>query len=195
MQATWLQQWMFGERRYLARIGHRYLSVHVLADAHRPYVTYDASLREALLGWLEICQSVYADVRSQPVERVAFGYVNQFSFGQEGFDLSRVVHLQLGIGVPSAARGMTNLHVDVEFEHAGSGAAVGLSVAAEPVQDAVLLKTRVVAMQPGMELSFNEPKAIEDSVRSMKRVAKQVFFEFVTEAIHHEMGVHHVAHG
>jgi hypothetical protein len=76
---TWNQQWSWGQRRFLARIGHRYLSVHVLADDQRPYVTYDTSLQPALLEWLQLCSRVYSDPKHQyAVDRVGFGYVNTF---------------------------------------------------------------------------------------------------------------------
>ena len=79
------------------------------------------------------------------------------------------------------------------LEDPESNALVALAVAAEPLEESVMVKTRVIASQSHSELSFGEPAATERAIHQMKGIAKRVFFEFVTDKIHAEMGARHVS--
>jgi hypothetical protein len=170
----WSQQWSWDYGRLLARIGHRYLGVHRLADEDHRYETYERSLAPAIGPWLEACAQVYDDpLIMQALEQVGYGYINTFSFPAAGFDLARVVRMELGIQLEGIHDGLDGFDVRLHYrdeDEPGARVAIHVLVQSDgPIPDTVLVRTKVTA----------------------KAVAKRAFFRLVTDETQHMMGARH----
>ena len=188
----WREQFTWDNNQFLARVGHRYLSVHFLKKADR-YDTYATSIEPAIRAWLRAAQDVFGDgPETYPVNRIGFGYVNTFEFPAKDFDLSAFFRVNLGIEVPSAGNGLSGLALRFAFVDAEvPSTQVSTQLTVQPVEQGQDL---IVAMKVRAETHLDPEYGLGsyDRVSSMiygaKEAAKRVFFEIATEKTHHLMG-------
>jgi hypothetical protein len=104
----WSQQVGWDNDRYLARFGHRYLSIHfVKQQPQELYDTYAKTLEPHVTAWLEVvADALGAAASAYAIDRVAFGYTNQFTFPPDGFDISRYFKLSIGFDIGPSATGL-----------------------------------------------------------------------------------------
>ncbi len=194
----WNQQWKWDDGRHLARIGHRFLSVHRIAnDTHR-YETYETSLAPALDPWLHACAEVYDDpLILQAFEHVAYGYVNTFTFPADKFDLSTVLRLDLGVDLPSAHDGLEALEIKFSFRDTilpSAHVVIQASVRPEgEAPDPIIVQTKVTAQTTVHQGFWKDIGGITDQIRAVKNVAKRNFFELTTERTREQMGARYEA--
>lgn len=197
----WNHQVVWNDRRFLARVGHRYLGVHVLASAAAAYETYDKSFLPALEPWLQVFQDIYGNEPLEHrvhhrVDRIGYGYVNRFTYPAEGFDLSQSFKLSVGVDIESASEGLSSLVVGFSFPDP-SGATTMAQVTIEPDRgspDTVVVTTKVsteLADLSGMLL--DEASLIAAEIVRAKEIAKHAFFELTTEATRARLGARYAA--
>lgn len=192
----WNHQIFWNNRRFLARVGHRYLSVHVLLGEEAAYETYDASFLPALEPWLQVFQDIYGNdllehrVR-HGVDRVGYGYVNRFTYPAEGFDLSQSFKLSVGVDIEGAAQGLSSLVVGFSVPEP-SGATTTAQVTIEPDRgdsDTVVVTTKVSTEVGGLPgLLLDDASLIAGEILRAKEIAKHAFFELTTEATRTRLG-------
>lgn len=193
----WNRQVSWNRRQFLARIGHRYLSVHFLGTSDRKYETYEVSFKPGMDAWLDLFREFYSDdlIRSS-VNRVGYGYVNQFRFAAAGFDLSEKFKLNVGVQLESASEGLAGMDLRFEFrEPRGAFMTVQIAVGQDQGDPEALLVTtkvaaEIVALSP---LFLDDPNTIRTHVHRAKETAKQIFFEIATESTHRLMGAQYVS--
>jgi uncharacterized protein (TIGR04255 family) len=194
----WQQQFTWDDRHHLVRIGHRYLSVHFLAQGDKRYETYEKSLKPALEGWLATYEETLLGASDQyPLDRVQFGYVNTFHFPVLGLDLSKYFRLSLEIGVEAAQKGLLALETNFRLfdELHASDVIINLLVNSRPDEDQQLrVQTKVVAERRGIEeYSFKDSERILEDLLRAKEAAKAMFFDFATEETHRLMGAQYAS--
>jgi uncharacterized protein (TIGR04255 family) len=190
----WREQFAWNRDRYLARFGHRYLSVHFVRQGEERYNTFDSSLRPSVQEWLDIF-SVAAGkaAKEQFVDRVAFGYVNSFRFPLHGFDLSRWfrVNFAVDIGSPSAA--LAAFTISSVFVSPDTGVQTNLEISVETPNDGtsdLSIITKVSADSSiGDSVSFANTGALLVGITRAKEAAKHTFFGLATDETHNLMGV------
>lgn len=192
----WSQQWSWDNGRLRARIGHRYLSVHRLADDVDRYETFDRSLAPAVVPWLDACSHVYESPGPgglrimQKFEQISYGYVNTFRADAAGFELSRLFHLKFGLDL----EGRDVLDVlDVKFHYRdqqqrATQVIVQIVVKADiNSSDSLLVQTRTTATTT-VQGFWQDRALIDTEILAAKTVAKRAFFEIATDATHRRMG-------
>ena len=190
----WSQQWAWDSGRLRARIGHRYLGVHRLADDEHRYETYDRSLAPAVQPWLDACARVYDDpLIMQAIEQVGYGYINTFHFPAAGFDLAKIVHLELGVQIPGMRDGLDRFDIRLHYRDELEPAAhVALQVVVQPeaTPETLRVQTKVTAtvMQMGW---WTDRPFVEQRLLAAKSIAKRAFFALVTEDTRQMMGARH----
>jgi hypothetical protein len=194
----WQQQLTWDESRLLARIGHRYLSVHFLKKGDERYRTYQESLQPAVAGWLETYDETLLGTREQyPVDRIGFGYVNTFQFPALDFDLSKYFRLSLGIGVEAAQKGLLDLETNFRLFDAAHAADVVINLLVHTEEDEgrqLQVQTKIVAERRGIEeCSFKDKDKILVELLRAKKAAKSMFFDFATEETHKIMGAQYAS--
>ena len=194
----WEQQLSWEDGRLLARIGHRYLSVHYLKKADERYQTYEKSLQPAVFGWLETYDETLIGPREQyPIDRIGFGYVNTFHFPVTSFDLSKYFRLSLGIGVPAAQNGLLALETNFRFFDKSRAADVMVNLLVNTTLDEskqLQVQTKVVAERKGIEeCFFTDQDRILAEILKAKEAAKVMFFDFATEETHNIMGAQYAS--
>lgn len=197
----WNHQIFWNDRRYLARVGHRHLGVHVLASETAAYETYDESFLPALEPWLRVFQDTYGDDVAERrvhhgVDRIGYGYVNRFTYPAEGFDLSQSFKLSVGVDIDGASEGLSSLVVGFSVPEP-SGATTSAQVTIEPDRsgsDLVVVTTKIfteVGDLPGLLL--DDAVLIAEEILRAKEIAKHAFFELTTEATRTRLGAHYAA--
>lgn len=192
----WNRQVSWANRRFLARIGHRYLSVHCLASSDQKYETYEETFLPGLDPWLQLFREFYDDglIRHR-VNRIGFGYVNQFSFAADDFDLSENFKLNVGVQLDSASDGLAGMDLRFGFREPG-GASMKVQTMVELDQGApedLVVTTKVSAeISPMAAVFLDDPPAVAARVQRAKETAKRVFFEIATQATHDLMGAQYV---
>lgn len=190
----WLQQCGWDEDRYLARFGHRYLSVHfVKQKPEERYDTYSKTLRPQVTGWLDVeARALGASAAEYGVDRVAFGYVNRFAFPADGFDVSRFFKLNVGFDIGPSASGLLGLGTMVRVYDAERVVYLTVELSAEGPTDEraeTTVTTKVVAEKRGLEgLSFADASRLDETITAAKDAAKETFFRFATAETHRMMG-------
>jgi hypothetical protein len=171
--------------------------MHFLRQAKR-YETYGASLRPWVLGWLEAYVTAFGqDAGTQRIDRVGFGYVNEFQFTPEEFDLSRFFRVNfsadLGAGV-----GLGSFEAKFTFDDRPAGARISFDLAAfgaEGEGKPVRLVTKVFAEKRDFEATFADTALLDQKIHEAKEAAKGCFFALATEETHARMGAVHEAGG
>jgi hypothetical protein len=189
----WREQLSSREGRYLARFGHRYLSVHFLRRGEDKYETYARTLQPSVEGWLDTFSATLGTGKAQyPVERVSFGYDNAFEFPVADFDLSRYFKLNVGIGAESAGNGLSALEINFRASQGEKKlpVSVNLMVHGDPtVPQQVRVRTKVEAQVPVVnDCSFVEKAKLMVLLAEAKEAAKTVFFDIATDETHRIMG-------
>ena len=193
--AFWNRQVSWDQGRCLSRVGHRYLSVHVLADDGRKYERYEESFLPSFRQWLELFRAFYGGGVIRPqVDAMSFGYVNAFRFPVRDFDLSQAFRLNIGVDVESAKDGLSGMDLRFAFR-AGAGEAVSVQVTVGTLGadlEMLEVKTKVSAESHALgSLFLDDPERIENRVHAAKETAKRVFFEIATASTHEQMGAHY----
>lgn len=189
----WNQQWSWAGGRLLARMGHRYLGVHRLADEEHRYETYERSLAPALVPWLDACARVY-DYPSivQSVEQVGYGYINAFDLPADGFDLAKLVRLDLGVRLHGARDGLDGFDVRLRYrDELEPGAHVVVQVVVQPdgpAPEMLHVRTKVTATVVRQGL-WTDRNFMQQRILQAKAVAKRAFFDLVTDETQERMGV------
>lgn len=190
----WREQLSWSDGRYLARFGHRYLSVHFLRRGDEKYETYATTLQPKVEGWLDTFRATLGGDKAQyPVERVSFGYDNALEFPAADFDLSRYFKINVGIGAEAAGNGLAALEVNFRASQGEKKlpVSVNLMVQADPaVPQQVRVRTKVEAHVPVVsDCSFVEKAKLLALLAEAKEAAKTVFFDIATDETHRIMGV------
>lgn len=192
----WNRQVSWHRRQFLARIGHRYLGVHFLGTDERKYETYEQSFRPGLDAWLDVFREFYDGSSRRRVNRVGYGYVNQFRFVADGFDLSEKFKLNVGVQLESASEGLAGMDIRFEFREP-EGALMTVQVAVGQDQsepEMLLVQTKVVAeCVPLSPLFLDDAETIRTQIHRAKETAKRTFFEIATESTHQLMGAQHAS--
>jgi uncharacterized protein (TIGR04255 family) len=197
----WNHQIFWNDRRFLARVGHRYLSVHFLASTAATYETYDKSFLPALEPWLHVFQDIYGNDLLEHrvhhrVDRIGYGYVNRFTYPAEGFDLSQSFRLSVGVDIESASEGLSSLAVSLSFPDP-SGATTTAQVTIEPdrgSQDTVVVTTKVSTELSDLSgILLDDAPLIAAEIVRAKESAKHAFFELTTEATRTRLGARYAA--
>ena len=196
--AFWRQQLAWEQGTYLARIGHRYLSVHFLKTETGKYETYDKSLQPQIVHWLEAYRTTLAGSRtSYPVERVGFGYSNVFSFPETDFDLSRYLKVSFGVGGECVSSGIAAMEINFEMLHTASDSRVNVNVLVrqDPSNsELIAVRTKVEAQKlVELDVPFTEKDLLLREIASVKSAAKDVFFDLATRETHELMGAQYAA--
>lgn len=197
----WSHQVSWNDHRFLARVGHRYLGVHVLASTTAAYETYEKSFWPALEPWLQVFQDIYGNALLEQrvhhqVDRISYGYVNRFTYPAEGFDLSQSFRVSVGVDVESASEGLSSLVVGFSFPDP-SGATTTAQVTIESDREGA--ETVVVTTKVSTEIDISGMLLLDDaSVIAMdilraKEIAKRTFFELATEATRTRLGARYAA--
>jgi uncharacterized protein (TIGR04255 family) len=191
----WSQQWSWNEGRFRARVGHRYLSVHRLADEKHPYDTYSHSLAPALEPWLDAHAKVHSHGLVLPAfEQIGYGYINDFRFPAEGFDLSKFFHVDFGVQLAGPLDGLDGVEFKFYYrDKVNHAAQVLIQIVVRPgdaVEDQLLVQTKVTATL-GVRGFFSDRAQIEQEIHNAKTVAKRAFFDLATQATHDRMGAHY----
>lgn len=196
--AFWRQQLAWGDGAYLARIGHRYLSVHFLKKGERKYETYEATLRPQIEHWLDAFHEALIGSRnSYPIERVGFGYVNVFSLPEVDFDLSRYLKLNIGVGGECAKAGIAAMEINTEIVHPATQSHVYVNVLVRtesPDTGRITVRTKVEAQKrTEQDFPFTDKAKLLYEIGKAKAAAKEVFFDLATEQTHKLMGAQYAS--
>lgn len=192
----WISQLAWDDGSLLARLGHRYLSVHYVKRSSGRYETFKKSLKPAIETWLKIYKDTYGGKsEGYPVDRIGFGYINGFEFPVESFDLSEHFKITFGVGVGDG--GLLAFATSFRFldEVAGLHITVNLEVApTTPNADTVRVVAKISAENPSVNgISFLESDAILNAVERAKESAKTHFFDFATDRTHAAMGAQYAS--
>jgi hypothetical protein len=190
----WNQQWSWETGRLRARVGHRYLSVHRLADDEHVYESHTRSLEPAVAPWLDACAHVFDDsLIAAAVAEISYGYINTFRFPEADFDLSRSFRLTLGIELEGLGEGLEGL--DLKFHYRAlnqAGAQIMLQISARPEPGGeVVVQTKTTATRASHHWLWRATPQLENEIRTVKNIAKRAFFELATEETHQLMGAHY----
>jgi hypothetical protein len=203
----WSAQVSWGNGRYHARFGHRYLSVHFVRQSEETrYRTYGETMEPHIRTWLGIYQSAFeSETEEHPVDRVLYGYANTFHFDfADDFDLSALFRLNYGVslkyrgsmedfsppllGMGSSFRfpdvdGTTGLTVELNAD------TMGLGAQGEPPEKKLRVITKVVANKrvPDGTTFADRDRLLKEFDRA-RQSAKRTFFGFTTEKTHDVMG-------
>lgn len=189
----WSQQLGWDGERYLARYGHRYLSVHFIRQGEDRYQEFERTLQPSIEVWLDIYRNAFGKSGEEHlVNIVGFGYMNTFDFEPKGFDLSRYFKLNFGVDVGSGEAGLLGLNTGFRFYDAGRDMYLSVNLGVEsPTAEhpVVQVVTKVAAERRGLEdISFANKPALVDLVVAAKEAAKETFFGFATPDTHAIMG-------
>jgi uncharacterized protein (TIGR04255 family) len=188
----WNRQFSWDSQHYLARFGHRYLSLHFIRRGEQRYGTYSDTFEPQLEKWLLIYKrAVGTAANDHIIGRLGFGYVNTFDFTPEGFDLSRFFKLNLTVDVGYPQAGLLALNVGFRFSEAGSGVNLSVELVAESATETELrIATKIIAEFSTFEppLSFDSSAEINKKLFAAKEAAKKAFFSFATPETHKLMG-------
>lgn len=189
----WRQQFSWEDDKYLARLGHRYLSVHYVKRGDDRYEQYDRTLKPAIKTWLIAYEDTLSGTKApHPLKRAGFGYVNTFVFPQADFDLSRYFKLDFGIGSNSAKNGLSALEVNFELTYPDTNTVVSVNLLVRPVLTdlgQVELRTMIEAQTPLDDAhTFLDHEILLDVIMTTKDIAKDVFFDLATETTYEIMG-------
>ena len=189
----WRQQFSWENDKYLARLGHRYLSVHYVKRGDDRYEQYERTLKPVINIWLTAYEDTLRGTKAPySLKRVGFGYVNTFVFPQADFDLSRYFKLEFGVGSNAAKNGLSALEINFELTYVDTNTVVSVNLLVRPVlADArqVELRTMVEAQTPLDEAhTFLGHGELLDIIMTTKDIAKDVFFDLATETTHEIMG-------
>ncbi len=195
----WREQLSWDDSRYLARFGHRYLSVHYLRRGEDKYETHTKTLEPSVEVWLDIFGATLGESKVQyPVERVSFGYDNAFEFPAAGFDLSRYFKINVGIGAAAASDGLAILEINFRLFYGDkkSPVAVNLIVQSDPGSvQLIQVRTKVEAHRPIVgDCLFVEKDKLTTLLKEAKEAAKSVFFDIATDETHRIMGAQYDSH-
>ena len=189
----WQQQLAWENGHLLARLGHRYLSVHFLTKGDRRYLTYETSLQPAIISWLETYDETLLGPREHyPLDRIGFGYANTFYFPAAGFDLSKYFRVSMGIGVQTANKGLLALETNFRLFDTLRSTDVIVNLAVNAGGDDGLqlqVQTKIVAERRSVaEGSLKDQASILAELVRAKEAAKAMFFDLATDETHRLMG-------
>jgi uncharacterized protein (TIGR04255 family) len=195
----WREQLLWNNGKNLARIGHRYLSVHYIQKGGEKYRTYDDSLQPEIEKWLEAYEEALEGTKEPyPIDRISFGYINTFVFEQNDFDLSQYFKVNIGIGAESAKNGIAGLELNFVFnKEVDCDVVVNLNVStATPDKDLIQVRTTVEALvRFNGDKSFLDVDSLLTAIYGAKETAKHVFFDMATEKTKTIMGVQYAKDG
>ena len=192
-QPFWREQVAWEDERYIARFGHRYLSVHFLKKAEKRYETFATSLKPALDTWLKLYENALTTGDDKhPVDRIAFGYVNTFEFELDGFDLSRFFKMSFGVVRGITRDGLTTIDIGCTFfdQERNAYLSVNLSVESPSRENSkIRIITKVLAEKRGLEgVSYANRDQLDMILLEAKSAAKDTFFNCATDETHEIMG-------
>lgn len=182
----WNQQFSWAGGKYLARFGHRFLSVHFLGQANDRYETFEKTLGPGIAMWLRIySDALGATAKEHVVDQVGFGYVNRFEFEPSGFDVSRYFKLNVAVELEEFKTGLVGVETGFRFHDEAKNESLTLSLAAEAGSVSIPkvgVVTKVFAEKRPVELvSFANVDSLPKLVHAAKEAAKRTFFGFATE--------------
>ncbi|MBI4749173.1 MAG: hypothetical protein HY774_11840 [Acidobacteria bacterium] len=194
----WEKQLTWDEGKLLARIGHRFLSVHYLNRGRDPYQTFDQSLQPSLEGWLDVYRDTLSSATDEYlVDQIGFGYVNRFQFAAKDFDLSRHFRLSLGIDIAAAQNGISGIETTFRLveKEVDTSIVVNLQVDAGFSNNSFLqVQTKIFAeRQCKINCSFKDKELILQEIAHVKEIAKATFFDFATDETHQLMEAHYAS--
>ncbi|MFH0902219.1 MAG: TIGR04255 family protein [Pseudomonadota bacterium] len=190
----WREQVVWDDDKYLARFGHRYLSVHFIRKGDRRYETFSKSLQPGIEEWLKIYEDVLTRGEDKHlVDRIGFGYVNTFELDPEGFDLSRFFKMSFSVSVGARDAGLLSLDTGCVFFDKGRNVHLSVNLTVEsPTEEnsRIRVVTKVSAERRGIEdASFAKHELLQSMIADARQAAKDTFFSFATDDTHAIMGV------
>jgi hypothetical protein len=190
----WSQQLGWDGERYLARYGHRFLSVHFIRQGEERYQTFAKTVQPSIEIWLDIYRQAFSrSAEKHLVNIVGFGYVNTFDFEPKGFDLSRYFKLNFGVDVGAGEAGLLGLNTGFRFYDSRQDMYLSVNLGVEsptPEHPMAQVVTKVSAERRGLEnVSFANKNCLVELVVAAKEAANETFFGFATQETHDIMGV------
>ena len=188
----WNKQVTWSQERYLARFGHRYLSVHFVRQHEEAYGNFNDTLKPWIDSWLAIYQQALGQASFEhPVDKVGFGYVNTFLFDPTDFDLSRFFRINFAVDIGTPEAGLIDVGMNFDFFDVKREVRLLIDLRAEgptlEVPD-IRVVTKIFAEKRGLErVSFGDQQALFDEVLATKSAARDTFFRFTTERTHDYM--------
>lgn len=189
----WREQVVWDGEQYVARFGHRYLSVHFVRQGEKRYETFETSMKPALDTWIDMYgRSLANGADVHPVDRIAYGYVNAFEFDPEGFDLSRFFKMNFGVKLGGGTDGLDTIDTGCTFVDRGRDAHLSVNLQIRGPSDGaanVRVITKVMAEKRALEgVSYADRAQIDAILLDAKSAAKDTFFDFATGETHAIMG-------
>jgi hypothetical protein len=192
----WHKQLTWDEDKFLARMGHRYLSVHYIKKGDDKYEKYETTLEPQIDVWLNAYkETIEGHKEKHAIDRVIFGYVNSFIFNTTDFELKKYFKIIFGTGLESAKKGISNLGVDFSLNCDDINVSVNLKVMPDTLRnDQIVVTTKVEGHRIIKEdFSFDKTEKILTCIRSAKEVAKTIFFDLSTDETQRIMGAKDVS--
>lgn len=185
----WLMQLRL-DARHRVRLGHHFVSIHFVrehGDADR-YERYTESLEPQVRAMARaIAESPVAD--QFPISRVAFGYVNTIDLPRDA-DSSDYFKVALKTDLKVAESGLDAADVRLRVSGGGSLSQVELSLSS--ASGSLRATSKVfVEQESARTMRYGDDK-VHDLVTVAKDAAKELFFDFATEALHGVMGATYV---
>jgi uncharacterized protein (TIGR04255 family) len=187
----WNHQFTWRGGRHMARIGHRYLTVHFIRQSDR-YEAFDETLRPSIETWLDLYRGALGKAATQHVVGVVgFGYVNRFEFAAAtDFDVSRYFRLNIGISLGEPRGGLTGLDSGFRFYDEKSNEQLSVNLSAQEAGKQIVVSTKVFAERRAGELgAFSDRDLLMRTIVEAKDSAKETFFGFATQETYDIMQV------
>lgn len=187
----WSRQKQWGQGKYVARFGHRYLSIHRICNEADKYKTYKDSFKPELEKWLEIYKAALTgENETHPVDLIMFGYINDFILPVADFTLDKYLtcsySLNLNKGIVDAID-RYNLAFDMVNTKEGINCTLKVKVESLPGNDTLKLTTEIYSSYQNMQnFSFYSDNVLE-KIEQLKKHAKETFFSFVNQHVRDEI--------
>ena len=180
----WSQQITWGEDNILARIGHRYLSIHFVKRTNNRYQTYGKTLLPHIQRWLDVFHKFYDDILpEESIGQVGFGYINTFTFPVTNFDISQYFRVNVGIEHEIIKHGLNKIATQFQAydEKDSSLIAIDLLTEVSPVTNELNVRTTTSVDKTNIEnCYFTDKEKILEQILTAKKTAKETFFKLAT---------------
>lgn len=181
----WTGNFSWQNEQYQARVGHKYLSVHILCDKVNKYTSYDASLKPQIEKWLKIYkEAIELPESTFQTEGIIFGYTNDFHLPMKGFDISKYFKINLGIKIDGFDWPAKNIANSYSFFDPKSSTSITTNIEVRPEMGdkSLTVITQVLAERRGIsKFHIGQTTNVLDEIKDLKEIAKDVFYGITTD--------------
>lgn len=191
MNPFWVAQKKWNNGSNIARYGHRYLSVHRLCSTESQYETYEKSIRQDIIKWIDLYRDVLATEEDpHSIDLISYGYINELDLPFEDFSLNKYVGLLYQLQLDSnTADTLNRMSFAFDLSCSETNIKTAIKVKAQPNLDNSKMKLNIEIYS-----SFNSLDGIDflsnhimDYVDRLKNHAKDTFFSFVTDHVKNDI--------